>query len=236
MRRLLAILALGFLVLLAGCGGTAVDDAALNESADYDWDTSAAVTITAEGTEYRAVYTLDDESEVRLSVHDELLGRQPVSISAVQFRYENGTVVNATALSVEERDKRTVVSFPAEEGQFAFTARSSSRSLTVPVMTNRSHEIILPEGMRTSVPVFGGADPGGYETEIRDDRVHLTWESIETDRITVDYYQSRDLLLFAGLLGILVLVSLGGIAYYRSQIRRLEEQRTEAGLDVEDDR
>ncbi|MGM0397952.1 MAG: DUF5803 family protein [Halobacteriota archaeon] len=235
MRRLLAILALGFLVLLAGCGGTAVDDAALNESAEYDWDTDAAVTVTVEGSEYRTVYTLDEESDVQLSIRDELLGRQPVSISAVQFRYENGTVANASALTVEERNKRTVVEFPAEEGQFAYTARSSSRSLTMPVMTNRSHEVILPEGMRISVPVFGGADPGDYEAEIRDDRVHLTWSSVEADRISIDYYQERDLLLFAGLLGLLVLVTGGGIAYYRSQIQRLEEERTAAGLDFDEE-
>ncbi|MFW6265256.1 MAG: DUF5803 family protein [Halanaeroarchaeum sp.] len=235
MRRLLAILALGALLVLAGCGGTAVDEAALNESAEYDWNTTAAVTVTAEGSEYRAVYTLDDEKEVELSIHDELLGQQPVSISAAQFRYENGTVANASALTVEERDKRTVVEFPAEEGQFAYTAQSSSRSLMIPVTTNRSHEVILPEDMRISVPVFGGADPGGYETEIRDDQVHLRWSSVEADRISVDYYQERDLLLFAGLFGFLVLVSVGGLAYYRSQIQRLEDERSAAGLEFDDE-
>lgn len=236
MRRTLAILALGFLVLLAGCGGTAVDDAALNESAEYDWETSAAVTVTAEGSEYRAVYTLDNDSEVELSLHDELLGRQPVSISAVKFRYENGTVVNASALNVEERDRRTVVTFPESEGQFAYTSRSGSRTLMVPVMTNRSHEIILPEGMRIAMPVFGGANPGGFEKDTRDDRLHLTWSSMEADRIEVDYYLERDLILYGGLIALLVLVSGAGVVYYRAKIRRLEEARRAAGLDVEDEK
>lgn len=235
MRRVLALLALGALVVLAGCGGTAVDERALNESASYDWNTSTAVAVTVEGTEYQAVYSLDDESEMELSLHDELLGRQPVPISAVQFRYPNGTVVDASAITVEQRPDFTLVSFPADEGQFAYTAASGARTVTVPVTTDRSHEVVLPPRMRISLPVFGGANPGGYERTISDDRVHLTWSSVESDQITVDYYRVRDILIFGGLLGALSLVGLLGVAYYRRQIRRLENERSAAGLDVEDD-
>ena len=236
MRRTLAILGLVGLVMLAGCGGTAVDDEALNESAEYDWDTENAVTVTVDGSSYQYVYTLDDENETRLSIHDELLGTQPVRISAVKFQYQNGTVVNATVLDVEQKNERTVVTFPEREGQFAFTSQSTARNLILPVVTNRSHEVILPPGMRTSVPVFGGATPGNYESEIRDDQEHLVWSSVETDRITIDYYQQRDLILFAGLLGVVVLLGGLGYMYYRAQIRQLEEERTAANLDVEDDR
>lgn len=235
MRRALALLALGVLVVLAGCGGTAVNEQALNESASYDWNTSSAVTVTVDSGEYRAVYTLDNESEVELSLHDELLGRQPIPISAVQFRYENGTVVNASALAVEQRPDFTLVSVPASEGQFAYTASSQARTVTVPVVTDRSHEVVLPPRMRVSLPVFGGATPGGYDATIRDDRVHLTWSSVETEQINVDYYRERDLLLFGGVLGLVSIVGLLGLAYYRRQIRRLEHERSTAGLDVEDD-
>lgn len=235
MRRLLAVIALGTLVVLAGCGGTAVNDRALNESASYDWDTSTAVSVTDDGSEYRAVYTLDNESELELSLHDELLGRQPLTISAVKFRYSNGTVVNASALEVEQRAKFTLISFPASEGQFAYTSPAGARTLTAPVLTDRSHEVVLPPKMRISLPVFGGANPGGYETEIRDDRVHLTWSSIESERITVDYYRERDILLFGGIVGVMALVAGFGVVYYRAKIRQLEEERTKAGLDVEDE-
>ncbi|AKH97661.1 DUF5803 family protein [Halanaeroarchaeum sulfurireducens] len=236
MRRTLAIVGLVGLVFLAGCGGTAVDDAALNESAEYDWNTTEAVTITVEHSEYRYVYTLDDDSEVRLALRDELLGTQPVSISAVKFRYQNGTVANASALSVEEQNKHTVVTFPESAGQFAYTASSPARSLTVPVVTNRSHEVRLPPDMRISLPVFGGANPSGFESANQGERVVLTWSSIESDRIEVDYYQERDLLLFAGLLGVLVLVAGAGVAYYRSRLRRLQEERIAAGFGVDDER
>ena len=235
MRRTLAVLALVGLVVLAGCTGSTVDQDALEEPATYDWDTDAAVTVTVEDASYKAVYTLDDESEIRLSLHDELAGTQPVPISAVKFRYENGTVVNASALTVEEVDEHTVVTFPANEGQFAYTSRSGPRSLTVPVVTNRSHEVVLPAGMRIAFPVFGGADPGGFEKTLRNDTVHLTWSSVEADRIMVDYYYERDLLLYGGLIGALLLVALLGVAYYRAQIRRLAEQRAAAGLEVDED-
>ncbi|MFB6134869.1 MAG: DUF5803 family protein [Halanaeroarchaeum sp.] len=235
MRRLLAIVGLIGLLVLAGCTGSAIDQQALSESATYDWNTSEAVTVTVHEERYQFVYTLTNDSTVRLSVHDQLAGTQPVSISAVKFRYENGTIVTARALRVEVVDQRTVVTLPATEGQFAYTARSGTRSLTVPVVTERSHEVILPPGMRISFPIFGTVDPGGYETELRNDRVHLTWSSVQADRIVVDYYAARDLLLYGGLVGVLLVVALLGVAYYRLQIRRLAERRSQAGLDFDED-
>ncbi|MFB6132614.1 MAG: DUF5803 family protein [Halanaeroarchaeum sp.] len=233
MKRVLALLGLGTLVLLAGCGGTAVNERALNESASYDWNTSTAVAVTVNGTEYRAVYTLQNRSEMKLSLHDELLGRQPVPISAVQFRYPNDTVVDATAIVVERHPDFTVVRFPANEGQFAYTAPASDRSVTVPVTTNRSHEVVLPPHMRISLPVFGGATPGGFERSIRNDRVHLTWPSVESEQITVDYYRKRDLVLFGAVLGALSLVGVLGGVYYRRQIHRLEDERSAYDLGIE---
>lgn len=235
MRRTLALVGLLVMVVLAGCTGSVVREADLQKQATYDWNTSAAVTVTVSGSQYQTVYTLDNESEVALSIHDELSGTQPIPISAVKFRYTNGTVVNASALTVEEKDRQTVVTFPAREGQFAYTAETGSRNLLVPALTNRSHEVVLPPGMRIGFPIFGGATPGGYETTITDDRVHIRWSSVSTDRISVDYYAERDLYIFAGVVALLLLVAGGGALYYRSVIRRLEAQREAAGLDVEDD-
>jgi len=235
MRRTLAVVGLLVLVVLAGCTGSVVRQADLQKQATYDWNTSAAVTVNVTGTQYQTVYTLDNESQIALSIHDQLSGTQPIPISAVKFRYPNGTVVNASALTVEEKDRQTVVTFPASEGQFAYTAESGSRNLLIPSLTNRSHEVVLPPGMRIGFPIFGGATPGGYETTITDDRVHLHWSSVPTDRITVDYYYERDLYVFAGVVALLLLVAGGGALYYRSIIKRLEDQREAAGLEVEED-
>lgn len=235
MRRVLALLALLGLVVLAGCTGGAVNQADLQKNATYDWNTSAAVTVNASTSQYQAVYELDNDSSVRLSLHDDFSGTQPLSIAAVKFRYPNGTVVGADALDVSEQDRETVVSFPAREGAFAYTADSGPRNLLVPVVTNRSHEVSLPPGMRVSLPIVGGVTPGGYETSISGDRVVLRWESVERGPISIDYYYERDLLLFGGLVLLLVLVAGGGAAYYYSIISRLENRRAAAGLDVEDE-
>ncbi|MFB6125069.1 MAG: DUF5803 family protein [Halanaeroarchaeum sp.] len=235
MRRALALSALLGMVVLAGCTGGAVNQAALQKNATYDWNTSAAVTVNASTSQYRAVYTLENDSSVRLSLHDELGGTQPIAISAVKFRYPNGTVVGADALDVSEQNRETVVTFPAREGKFAYTADSGPRNVLLPVVTNRSHEVSLPPGMRVSLPIVGGVTPGGYETRLSGDRVVVTWESVERGPISIDYYYERDLVLFGALVLVLVLVAAAGAAYYYSMIGRLADQREAAGLDVEDE-
>ncbi|MFB6082030.1 MAG: DUF5803 family protein [Halanaeroarchaeum sp.] len=235
MRRGLAIVGLVVLVGLAGCTGGVVQESALREDATYDWTTSAAVTVNASTSQYQFVYSFQNRSEIRLSTHSQLGGTNPIPISAIQFRYPNGTVVGADAIDVAERNQQTVVTFPADTGQFAYTAQKGPRSLTVPVVTNRSHEVVLPPGMRISLPVLGGATPGGYETRLQGDRVHLTWESVETNSLMVDYYYERDLMLFGGLILVLVVVGGLGMAYYWRIIRGLEDQRASAGLDLDED-
>lgn len=231
----LVIAAFGLLVVLAGCTGGSVDQAALQKNATYEWNTSAAVTVNATGSQYHMVYTVDNRSEIHLSMQDQFGGVTPIPISAVKFRYPNGTVVGADALTVTEQNKETVVQFPAKNGTFAFTASAGSRSLTVPVLTNRSHEVILPPGMRVSLPVVGGVSPGGYRRSVEGNRVHLRWSSVSGDAIRIDYYLERDVLLFGGLIAALVVVAAIGVAYYRSLIGRLEDQRERAGLDVDED-
>ncbi|MFB6070276.1 MAG: DUF5803 family protein [Halanaeroarchaeum sp.] len=231
MRRALAVVALGLLIVLAGCTGGVVQEEALAEDATYDWNTTAAVTVNATGTQYQYVYTVENRSEIRLSTHSQITGTTPIPISAVQFRYPNGTVVGSGAIDVAERASKTVVTFPARNGTFAYTAESGPRSLRVPVVTTRSHEVILPPGMRIALPIVGGATPPGYETDVRDDRVHLTWESVETNTIAIDYYYQRDILLFGALLLGLVVIAGVGLAYYWRAIGRLAAQRERAGLE-----
>lgn len=228
---------LGLLVLLvtAGClGGTpAPSEEDLAKEQDYGWDHDATVTIDVGGDEYETVANVSDQETVHLATRDGFGGRSPLYISAVRFRYPNGTVVGPDAMSVYTSDSWTVVEFPAENGTFAYTADTGRRSVTIPVGFEGSHEVALPSGMRVSFPVFGVVEPGGYEKTIEDDRVHVRWDSMESDSITLKYYLQQDLLIFGGLVGLLAAVALGGVVYFRKRIRGLEHDREEQGLDVE---
>jgi hypothetical protein len=230
--------ALGLLVLLvtSGClGGTpAPSEEDLAKDADYDWDTDATVTIDVRGGEYHTVANVSDQESVHLATSSGFGGRSPLYISAIRFRYANGTVVGPDAMSVYTSDSRTVVEFPTDNGTFAYTATAGSRSVTIPVGFEGSHEVVLPEGMRVSFPVFGVVEPAGYEKTVEDNRVHLNWESMNSDRITLKYYLKQDLLIFGSIVGLLAAVALGGVVYFRKRIRRLEAERAEQGLDVEE--
>lgn len=238
-RRTLALLGLAALAALAGCTGFGggVDEQRLAADASYDWDTTADVTVTVEGGEYRAVYDVENGTTVEAFRREALGGRTPVDVAAVQFRYPNGTVVNASAIDVEQADSRVVVRPPADEGQLAYSAPADGSRFGLPVTVSGSYEVVLPPGRHVSNPVFGDVSPGGYDLSTDDrNRVHLRWDRLEEGSIAVRSYLQRDLYLFAALLGALVVVSLGGLAYFRLQIRRLERRREEAGLDVDLDR
>jgi predicted small lipoprotein YifL len=235
-RRTLALLALATLAALAGCAGFGggLDEERLAQNASYDWDTTADVTVTVEGDEYQAVYEVEDGTEVEAFRRETLGGRTPVEVAAVQFRYPNGTVVNASAIEVEEADSRVVIRPPAEKGKLAYSAPADAGWFGLPVTVAGSYEVVLPPGRRVGNPVFGDVSPGDYEVSTDDqDRVHLRWSSLEDGSIAVRSYLQRDLYLFGGLLALLALVSVGGVVYYRIQIRRLERRREEAGLDVD---
>lgn len=236
MRKLLVAAGVLALAVTAGClggGGGGPTDQQLAQNATYDWEKDADVAVDVGGGEYRVVATVDNQSEARFARSSGFGGRNPMRISAVQFRYPNGTQVGADSIDVSTRNSRTVVTLPAENGTFAYSANAGDRSATIPVRFEGSHEVVLPPGMRTSVPVFGVVEPGGYEKTIEDNRLHVRWDSLDGGRISTQYYLQQDILLFAGITGGLVLVAAGGVVYYRMLIRRLEDEREDAGLDVE---
>jgi len=229
-RRWYALLALVALVALAGCSGGGVDRSALNKSADYDFDRSATVTYDITKGSHEAVVNVSaaDREQFELYWHAELTGKHPLSVSALQFRYPNGTVVSAEAFTVERANSATVIVPPAEEGMMAFTAGVSDHHLERPILAEGTHEVILPRGMRVAAPVFGDVSPGGYSTSMEDGRVHVRWDEAPGGSLDVEYYLERDFWLFTGLVGVLTVVGLAGVAYFRYQIRVLERRREQA--------
>lgn len=226
------------LAVLAGCFGPAeIPEDQLAGNATYNWAQDADAAYTLSRSSYTAVFNLSNRST--LSVHDrDALGvESPVEISALQFRFRDGTIVNATHenLSAQLRQRRTVISLPASEGWVGYTARRSGKQFATPVVVPGRQTITLPPGARVGVPLLSQVSPGNYTTDVAENRMTVAWGNVSDGSLTVQYYLQRDLVLFSLLLLVALTIGLGGAVYYLRQIRRLESQREEIGLDVEED-
>jgi hypothetical protein len=246
-RRLgLAVLAVLTLTVTAGCldyvtGGGEISDDVLDAepAAAYDWETDRNVSLTLDtGSELQAVYNVSAGQRLRLYQPTSIGQEGPLDISAVRFRYENGTVISGTELrargEIDQTPDEVYVTTPAD-GRLAFTAGATPRRLTLPVYIDGSYEVLLPEGSRMDFFLFSNTVPAGATTERVDNRVRVTWENVESSSILVQYYKQNDLTIFGAIIGILSAIAVGGLYYYRRQIDRLHETRVEMGLDDEDD-
>lgn len=213
-----------------------MDEAALNESAEYEWNDSADVYVNVTSGQYHAVYDVDSfEGEEFEIWRPGIDSRNPVDIEALRYRYPNGTTVKGGNLSVEKRGGATVVTLPESEGKLAFTARTGQKSLVLPSYMEGSYHVVLPENMRVAFPLFGQVSPGADDRTLDEStsRVHLRFDEV-SNTLNVDWYLARDLWLFAGLVAFLGVVAAAGVSYYLYQIRQLEREREELGLDVSD--
>lgn len=236
-RLLLAVAALLALTVSAGCLGFFGDDEfseeQLLEDAEYNWETDRDVYINHTSEEYQVVYNVSNQSSMAVHAFGFLGEEDPVEVSAVQFRYENGTVVDASALTVTRKGDETVIELPAKNGQLAYTAPAEgTRTFQHPVFVEGSYELVLPDSMRADIPILGGIRPGGSETEVVGDRMHIRWEEVTADAISVQYYGTLALKIFSGLVAVLGLIGLIAFAYIWLQVRELSQRREELGLDV----
>lgn len=235
-RRTLALGGLLVLVVLSGCAGsTQVPEEDLSADAEYGWDTNATVAVDVSDASYQTVVNLTNTSTLEIYQRSALGGDGAVRISALQFRYPNGTVVNASEgnLSATLEAERTQISVPTETGKVAYTAERVGNQFTLPVFTGGSYSVRLPPSTRVGVPILSHADPGGYETSVANDRMTLRWDSLSEGAISVRYYLQRDLWIFGGITVVSVTLGIGGLVYYLRQIRQLEKRREELGLDVD---
>lgn len=231
-RTALAVGAVALLGLLAGCFGPAqIPEGDLTGDASYRWDRNASAAYDLSRSSYAAVY--DVTNRTSLSVHDrDALGTEsPIRIRALQFRFPNGTVVNATQanLSATLGQRRTTISLPARDGEVGYTAPRSGKQFSIPVAVPGPQEIRLPPGARVGVPVLSQVNPGGYETTVADGRMTVRWPNRTGGTLSVHYYLQRDLLLFSLLVLVALALGVGGSAYYLRQIRRLERRREAVG-------
>ena len=241
-RRLgLAVVAVLALTLTGGCldyvtgGGEIADDVLDAEpSAAYDWETDRNASLTLDtGSEVQAVYNVSADQELRLYQATSVGQEGPLDISAVRFRYTNGTVITGTELrargEIDQTPDEVFVTVPAD-GKLGFSAGATPRRLTLPVYVEGSYEVLLPENSRMDFFLFSNTVPPGATTELVDNRVRVTWDEVTTERLLVQYYQEQDLTIFAAIVGLLSAIAVGGLYYYRRQIDRLHAVRVEMGL------
>ncbi|WP_411963100.1 DUF5803 family protein [Haloferax sp. YSMS24] len=245
-RLLVGVLGLALLLVTAGClGGTSSVsnerlDAEPDDSYAWDADTDAHITIQENGR-FRAVYEVNSSS-VELYRFDGFGSRTPLPVESLRYRYSNGTVINGTELKtrggdVTQNRRITNVTLPENangDGELAFTSSSTPKRFSLPVLVEGSYEVVLPPDRRVNFPIFGSVRPNGYETELVDDQLHITWPSVSDGSVVVQFYLQRDLGIFAAIATISILVGGAGILYYRRQIEALRERREELGLDVEE--
>lgn len=236
-RHCLGLAGLLLLAGLAGClGPTEISDDQLTGNASYDWDVDAEAAYTVSRSSYQAVYNVSNRSTLSVYNRNTLDIESPVRIETLQFRFDNGTVVNATHpdLTASLGQRRTDVSLPAEYGRVAYTAPRSGKQFSTPIAVPGTQMVTLPPGARVGVPLLSHVNPGNHSTAVTDGRMTIRWPGVEDGTISVQYYLQRDLLLFGGLLLVALVVGAGGLLYYVRQIRQLESVREEIGLDVDD--
>lgn len=207
----------------------------------------------------RTTGNLEPPYSMEVYERDALGTEQPIDPSSLQFRYENGTRLRFEAtgegsadlvmvrpngsradapeekLVVNKTRRRTRVFLPTNEtGQLAFTAPKNGKQVSTPTFVRGSYEMVLPEGTSVGLPILAQVQPSASRTETVDGRVHVYWDEVDrAQSVVVRYYLDRDLTLFGGLVALLVVLGLGGAAYYYRQIRETVRKREEVGLDVD---
>ena len=234
-RRALAFGLVVVFVALAGCSSILGPDQpsqeTLTQNASYDWDSSANGSIDITGDTYKAVYRVDNQSRFVVRSRDGLGREQPLSFSALKFRYPDGRVVtaNSSSLNVTNQQKRTVIALPAKHGKLAFEGPMQGKRFSTQKFVEGSYEVTIPKGMRVSLQPLARVSPGGYRTDrTATDRVRIHWKNVGGDSIHVRYYLMRDLYIFAIIIVIGVLVALVGALYFLRQIKELERRRRDA--------
>jgi hypothetical protein len=254
-RRRLAVVGLIVLVALSGCSlfdsGGEISEDELTKEVSYDWETNATASfnlstsklLSLSADSYKAVIRAENET---LDIHRErtFRGDTSVSIEALKYRFENGTVVNATHsnLTAVEHSERTELQLPATNGTVAYTASwggsswgGYGRSWSTPTFVDGSHEVTLPEGARVGIPLLSRVRPGSQEKTVENDRMTIRWDDPDNSEVAVRYYQLRDLYLLGTLVLIAIIVGIAGTIYYYRQIQRAKRKRKDVGLDVEQD-
>jgi hypothetical protein len=234
-RQFAAVGTLAILTVLAGCAGPfggGIDTTRANESVSYNWDTGANATYTVDNDRIRAVYAVENRSSIEIYGFRRFNNERPLDPVAVRFRYPNGTVVGPQALNFTTANSRTVISLPARSGHLGLVLPKTGKRVRTPTVVNGAHEVVLPPNAEVRYYLLGRVAPSADERfRDADGRVHLRWTEVAGERLVVEYYLERDLLIFAGILSIALLGVVGGLAYFWLQLRTLRDRREQVAWD-----
>ena len=250
-RRLLALLAVVCLLAISGClggfGGGPTDADRLDQQpeAKYEWDADSDVHITVtSNVTYRTVYDVSAsnfDGQIELSQSGFLGTDNPLTIQALRYRYPNGTVINGSAFddhggSVSTQNNALVIEPPGEEGKIAYEGESTPKQFTHPIaVEGASYTVVLPEDRKTLIPLFGRIVPSPDAKTTVDGQQTISWTEISGQTLSVRFYLPRDAQLFGGLLVGVVGIAVGGTAYYRRRIQKLQDRREQMGLNIDID-
>ena len=231
-----ATIALGGCTTLFGPGEP--DPEKLNESAEYEWNSDLNASIVVEKNQFRAVYDVGNESKLETYRRDALGQESHLEVSAVQYRFPNGTIIRAndSRLSVSQTRDRTILNVPNESGgRVAFSAPRQGKQFTLPVFVGGQTELTLPPGARVGVPLLSKVSPPADDRSVTNDRMTLSYENVAAQNMNVRYYLQRDLWIFGSILGGAIVIGTGGALYYLRQIKKLKRRREETAIDIDTD-
>lgn len=238
-RSTVLLLAVAGLAVLAGCstGTQEVPTEDLTGETNYEWNHTETVHYNVTSSRYEAVHTITNRSHLEVYNYDALGSQIPLDVTALAFRFPNGTVVNATHpnLSASRGGGHTNISMPADQGTLGYTGWRNGKQFSMPVFVEGSYAVTLPRSARVGVPILSRVSPGGYEAAITDDRVTATWSDLSGGSVTLRWYLQLDFLLFGTIVVVGLGLAVGGTAYYVYRIRQLRRRRESVGIDVDQD-
>lgn len=238
-----AVSGAGCLGYVTGGGEITADTLDQEPPVAYEWNTTSDVYIdVSTNASFTATYNVSAVDELRLYRTSFRGSGDPLSLQAFRYQYPNGTVIGGSEFrarggEIEQTPDEIFVRFNDElqDGRIGIHADSIPKRLTLPTYVQGSYEVVLPPDRRVDFWLFGNVAPRGYETAVENERQHISWESVSSETIVVQFYLQRDLSVFAVVISIATLIGLGGGVYYKRRLNRLKEQRQELGLDVEID-
>ncbi|MFB6186243.1 MAG: DUF5803 family protein, partial [Halobacteriaceae archaeon] len=230
----LVLAGLILIILTTGCLGLgSVSQGTSNQNETYNWQTSSDVKFNISGGEAHGIYTLEGSRSIKIYRHTEFQGNQPIRVHAVKFKYPNGTILEESQLTIQQKNSKTVITAPISEGKIAFTTTTRPKEFSIAISKQGSYHVILPKDMRIQEFILGSIQPSGYSKKIINDRVHLRWQSLRSGEIALEYYLQRDLYIFGGIVVFGIIAAIGGTIYFWYRIKQLKQNRKQSGIDIE---